>query len=110
MGAWNMVISQGATYQATITMSGIADIALATEWRLVMSMPNQTAFATATIANGGFQPGTSAAQKILVLTAANTALYPLGNGRYDFEILWTGGVVRRYISNGYLQVNPKVGA
>jgi hypothetical protein len=45
-----------------------------------------------------------------VIPAATTTTMPLGNGRYDFDILWAGGVVRRYIANGYLQVNPKAGA
>ena len=110
MAKWNIIISQGATYQVTLTVSGVSDIGLATQWRLVCSMPDQVAFLTATTANGLFVPGTSAAQKIIAIPAATTATMPLGNGRYDFEILWPGGVVRRYISNGYLQVNPKVGA
>lgn len=111
MGAWNIVLAQGATYQATITMVGVADIATATEWRLIGSMSGQAAFlvASSTGVSPMLQAGINSAQKILVVPAASTAVYPLGNGRYDFEILWTGGVVRRYISNGYLQVDPKVG-
>jgi hypothetical protein len=110
MASWNIIINREATYQVTLTMSGISDIALATEWRLTMSMPNQAAFLVASTANGLFLPGTSSAQKILVIPAATTTTMPLGNGRYDFDILWAGGVVRRYIANGYLQVNPKAGA
>jgi hypothetical protein len=110
MANWNIIINREATYQVTLTMSGIADIALATEWRLTLAMPNAAPFLTATTANGLFLPGTSSAQKILAIPAATTTTMPLGNGRYDFDILWTGGVVRRYIANGYLQVNPKAGA
>ena len=112
MANWNIIIAREATYQVTITMSGVSDIALATEWRLTCSMPDQAAFlvASSTGVSPMFLPGTSSAQKILAIPAATTATMPLGNGRYDFDILWTGGVVRRYISNGYLQVNPKVGA
>jgi len=109
MAIWNIIISRGATYQATITVAGVSDIGLATEWRLTCSMPNQPAFLIATTTNGLFVPGTSSAQKILAIPSQDTATMPLGNGRYDFDILWTGGVVRRYIANGYMQVNPKVG-
>lgn len=106
---WNIIFSRGATYQVTLTISGVADIALATEWRLVCSLPDQAAFLTATTANGMFVAGATAAQKILVVPAATTSTMDLGNGRYDFEVDWPGGVVRRYISNGYVQINPEVG-
>jgi hypothetical protein len=110
MDKWNIVIARGATYQQTITVTGVADIASATLWRITMAMPNEPPFVIATTANGKMTAGSSASQKILGLPAAETEVYPLGNGRFDFDIEWTGGIVRRYISNGTVQVNPEVGA
>jgi hypothetical protein len=109
MASWNIIFERGATYQATLHMSGVQDINQATLWRLTCSQPNAAAFLVATTANGMFVATQHADQKTLVIPAATTATMPLGNARYDFEIEWAGGVVRRYISNGLVQVNPKVG-
>jgi len=110
MDKWNIVIARGATYQQTITVSGVADIATATLWRITCAMPNQAPFVIATTSNGKMIAGASASQKILILPAAETESYPLGNGRFDFDIEWTGGIIRRYVSGGMVQVNPEVGA
>jgi hypothetical protein len=106
---WNIVFSRGATYQQVITVDGVVDIASATEWRVRCAMPNESAFLEATVTNGMLQPGASASQKIMVVSAATTALFPTGNGRFDFEIEWSGGVIRRYVSGSLVQVNPEVG-
>ena len=63
----------------------------------------------ATTANGMLQAGATTSQKIMSIPAATTATFPLGNGRFDFEIEWAGGIVRRYVSGSLAQVNPEVG-
>lgn len=105
---WNIIIAQGATYESTITITGVSDIASATEWRLIASFPNQEPFLTATTNNGLIVAGTAVNSKVLRIPAATTATYATGNGKFDFEVLWSGGIVRRYQSNGFLQVNPAV--
>lgn len=107
MDRWNIVIAQGATYESTITITGVADIASATDWRLTAAFPNQSPFLIATITNGLFVAGTSVNQKVLRIPAATTATYETGNGKFDFEVVW-GSIVRRYQSNGLVQVNPAV--
>lgn len=109
MDRWNIIFNQGATYQATITVTGVEDIETATNWKLVCAMPNQSAFLTASTDNGMIIATAQPNKKTIVVPALTTVDFPLGNGRYDFEIEWTGDVVRRYIANGYLQVNPQVG-
>jgi hypothetical protein len=106
---WNIIFERSATYQVTITVDNVPNIATATDWRLICAQPNEPAFLVATIANGNFLPTAQSNSKILVVPASATAVMPLGNARYDFEIVWTGGVVYRYISNGLVQVNPKAG-
>jgi len=109
---WNLVFQQGATYEQRITLTGVADIATATLWRVRVAQPNAAAFLTATTANGMIvdtsPPATGV--KVLVVPAATTATFPIGNARFDFEVEWSAGtVVERYYSNGDAQVNPKVG-
>lgn len=106
---WNIVFARGATYQQTINVAGVADIAAATLWRVRCAMPNDTPFLEATTANGMLQAGATTSQKIMSIPAATTATFPLGNGRFDFEIEWAGGIVRRYVSGSLAQVNPEVG-
>lgn len=107
---WNIVFAQGATYTQTITISGVANIATATEWRIRCAFPNAAAFLLATTENGMIVPGTSAAQKILTVPAATTATFDLGNARFDFEVEFPDGTISRYISNGLCQINPEVGS
>jgi hypothetical protein len=111
MDKWQLVFLKGATYEQRITLTGVSDIASATEWRVRVAQPNTTAFLTATIANGMIVDATppTTGVKILRVPAATTATFPIGNARFDFEVDWTGGVVRRYYENGEAQVNPKVG-
>lgn len=111
MAVWNITFNQGATYQVTLTINGVSDIALATEWRLTCAAPDGTVFLTASSAGGSpmIIAGAQPYIKTLVVPAATTATFPLGNGRYDFEIHWAGGVVRRYIANGSVQVTSEVG-
>jgi hypothetical protein len=108
MDKWNIVFSKGSTYQQTIQMQGVADIASATGWTVRCAFPGAAPFLTATIANGmiiGEDPDT----KTLIVPAATTDTFELGNARFDFEITWAGNVVRRYYANGLCQINPEVG-
>lgn len=108
---WQLVFLKGATYEQRITLTGVADIASATGWRVRVAQPNAVAFLDATTANGMIvdtsPPATGV--KVLRVPAATTATFPIGNARFDFEVEWAGGVVRRYYENGDAQVNPKVG-
>lgn len=106
---WNIIFAQGATYEQTITMDGVSDIATATLWRLSFAMSNDAPFLTATTANGYLVPTGSANERKILIPASITDAMPLGNGRFDFEIEWAGPIVRRYVSNGYCQVNPPAG-
>ena len=106
---WNIVFAKGANYTQTITVSGVANIATASAWRIRCAFPNEAAFLTATTANGMIVAGNSSAQKILTVPAATTALFDLGNARFDFEVEFPDGTISRYLSNGLVQVNPEVG-
>lgn len=105
---WNINFIRGKTYQQTITVAGIADIATATAWHIDCAMPNETPFLQASTANGYLIAGATSAQKILVVPASATANYAAGNGRFTFWIEWAGGVKRPYYT-GLLTVNPDVG-
>lgn len=109
MDRWTVIFNKGATYQTTITMTGVADIATATAWRMIFAFPDQAPFLTASTTNGLITAGATSAQKIVTIPAATTALFDTGNGRFDFEIEWTGGVIRRYVAGGNMQVNPATG-
>lgn len=105
---WNIIFEQGATYQVTINVAGIPNIATATDWRITCAMAKDDPFLVATTSNY-LAPGTSASQKVMTIPASLTDDFVTGNGRYDFDILFPGNLVYRYISNGYVQVNPKAG-
>jgi len=106
---WNLVFAKGANYTQTITVTGVANIATATEWRVRCAFPDESAFLVATSNNGMLIAGTSSSQKILTVTAATTSGFALGNARFDFEVEFPDGTVSRYISNGLCQINPEVG-
>jgi len=111
MDKWQIIFLKGATYEQQIALAGVSDIATATNWRVRVAQPNAVAFLDATITNGmivDISPPTTGIKK-LVVPAATTATFPTGNCRFDFEVEWTGGIVRRYYENGQAQVNPKVG-
>jgi hypothetical protein len=110
MAQWNIIFARGASYSQTITVAGVTDIATATGWTVRCAMPNESPFLTATTANGLLVSTSNANSKVLSIPAATTALMPLGNGRFDFEITWAGGDVRRYVANSLCQVVPQVGA
>lgn len=109
MSRWTIIFAKGQTYQQTITLTGVADIASATGWSVVCAMPNEAAFLTATTANGLLTAGATTAEKIMVIPAATTATFDGGNGKFDFYIEWAGGVKRPYYLGGALQVLPYVG-
>lgn len=107
--SWPINILKGATYEATITMVGVADIASATLWRVRAVDEAGNSIFNATTANGMLVAGATAAEKRLVLAAADTAALQVEAGNYDLEVEWSGGVVRRYIARGVVQVIPKAG-
>lgn len=113
MAVWNIIMARGATYEETITLTGVPDIASATEWKVRFAQADATAFLTASIANGmivDVSPPVTG-KKLLRIPAATTSTLPIGNAWFDFEVEWSAGtIVRRYVSAGYAQVNAKVGA
>ena len=109
MAQWNIIFARGASYSQTITVTGVTDISAATGWTVRCAMPNEAPFLVATTANGLLAPTANANAKTLSIPAATTATMPLGNGRFDFEVTWAGGVVRRYVANSLCQVIPQVG-
>lgn len=112
MAVWNIIMARGATYESTITLTGVSDIASATEWKIRFAQSDGTPFLTASIANGMISDVSPpvVGRKQLTIPAATTATLPIGNARFDFEVEWSGGtIVRRYVSNADAQVNPKVG-
>jgi hypothetical protein len=106
---YSIIFARGATYTSTLTLENVDDIATATLWRVRCAMPNVAPFLEATTANGMILAGATSNSKILNVSAVTTSTMPLGNGRYDFELEFPGGVVRRYLSNQPLQVIPEVG-
>jgi hypothetical protein len=106
---FSIIFPRGATYEATFTVENVADIGSATVWRVRCAMPNAAPFLEATTTNGLIVPTTSANSKTLRVPPTTTAAMPLGNGRYDFEVEFPAGVVRRYLANQPLQVIPEVG-
>lgn len=109
MSQWRIIIPRGATFDQTITITGQSDIASATAWRFVFAMPNTAPFLTATTANGLIVATNQTNSKRLVLPPSTTQTLPLGNGRFDFEVEWAGGVIRRYASGLQMQVIPATG-
>lgn len=110
MDRWNIIFNRGATYQQTITLAGVADIATATDWVVRCAMPDSAPFVTATIENGMMIPTEDANSYVMQVSAADTLEFPLGNGRFDFEVWFPGDIVRRYVAGAFVQVNPEVGA
>ena len=109
MDRWTIVFEQGATYTQVITIDGVADIASATDWELVCADSDGVVYVTASITNGRIT-GSDPASKTVTIPASVTSGMPLGNGRFDFNVKFAGGVVRRYYSLGLAQVNPAAGA
>lgn len=105
---WNINFIRGKTYQQTITVAGIADIATATAWHIDFALPNETPFLQASTANGYMIAGATSAQKILVVPASATAGYSAGNARFMFWIEWAGGEKRPYYT-GQCTISPDVG-
>ncbi len=113
MAVWNIIMARGATYEETITLTGVTDISSATEWKVRFAQSDGAAFLTASIANNMIVDVSPpvVGKKLLRIPAATTATLPIGNARFDFEVEWSGGTtVRRYVSGADAQVNPKVGA
>lgn len=109
MAQWRIIILRGATFEQTVTIDGEPTIASATAWRFVFAMPNQAPFLTASTGNGLVVAGAAANSKTLVIPSATTDTLPLGNGRFDFEVEWAGGVIRRYAAGLQMQVIPATG-
>lgn len=110
MAGWIISILKGATFEATITMSGVANIATATEWRLRCVDNNNSSILTASsIGASPMLVSLSSNSFRLTVPAATTAAMTVQNGFYDFEIVWADGSIRRYISRGDMQVLQKAG-
>lgn len=109
MALWRIVIPKGATFDQTVTITGEPNIATATVWRFVFALPNNAPFLTATTANGLVVATNAANQKKLLLPPATTGGLPLGNARFDFEVQWADGTIRRYASGLQMQVIPATG-
>lgn len=116
MSEWTINIAKGETYVSTIAITvwpaTFPALATATEWRLTMSQPEAAAFLTAS--STGVSPmwvlNLAQTQGTLTIPAATTALFPLGQARFDFEIHFPGSVVHRLKSLGAAQVNTYAGA
>lgn len=107
---WTIVFEQGATYYQSVTINDPDfNVATATSWQLICAEPDGTIFLTATTSNGMIVAGATPYQKYINIPAATTANFPIGNGRFDLQLTYTGGVVRRYYSLGNVQVNPVAG-
>jgi hypothetical protein len=110
MDKWNIIFNVGATYEQEITITGVNDIATATLWRVSCSFPDTAPFVVATTSNGMIVAGAAPNIKTMIVSAATTATFPIGNARFDFEIEWNSGtIVRRYYANGSVQINPAAG-
>lgn len=110
MANWNIIFARGATYEQTIEVVGIEGIATATLWRVRCAMPTQLPFLEATTASGQIVGTISPNIKTLLIDPSDTAAFPLGNGRFDFEIEWNGGTeVKRLVANSRVQVIPQTG-
>ena len=108
MDRWNIILVKGATFSTAVTVTGVPNISTATEWRITFAMPNAAPFLVASTINGMITAGSSAAQKIVTIPASITETLDVGNALYDFDIMFPGSVVNRYVSNGLCQVNPAV--
>lgn len=109
MAQWRIIIPKGATFDQTVTITGEPNIATATVWRFVFALPNNAPFLTATTTNGLVVAGATSNSKRLVLPPNTTDTLPLGNGRFDFEVEWGDGTIRRYASGFQMQVLPATG-
>jgi hypothetical protein len=106
---WTITIQVGSQFSQSITISGVADIATASEWRVTIGLPGTTPILTASTANGMIVAGTGANNKTLVIPAATTATLTPGNYRFDFDILWTSPAKQiRYYPLGQCLVQPEV--
>ena len=106
---WKIEFAKGYSYEDTITITGVADIATATGWFLSCAMPNEAPFLAASTANGLLIAGASSNQKLVRIPAATTANFPVGNGRFDFWIEWAGGRKIPYYLGGPVTVQPYTG-
>lgn len=109
MTRWNIIFAKNRTYQQTITVDGVPDIATATGWFIVCAFPNEAPFLTASTANGMLTAGATTNQKVMTVDATTTNGFQTGNGRFDFYIEWAGGVRRPYYIGGQVQVLPYAG-
>lgn len=111
IGNWTIYLLKGATYEATINMTGVADIATATEWRVrCVDEAGNAIFTASSVGASPMLVSLTSSSYRLTIPAATTSTMDIEAGYYDFEICWTGGVVRRYIARGNVQVIQKAGA
>lgn len=103
---WNPIIAQGADYRATVEVaawpSSYPALSTATSWEWVLSQPETAPFLTASSAGVSPMITLNVAQTIgtIVVPYATTALFPLGQFRYDVDIIFSATVRIRLISLG----------
>ena len=110
---WNPVFAQGAEFESVVTVSTwpatYPALSTASDWRLRVSLPGAAAFLTATTANY-ITLNVAKTEGTIKIPASVTAVFPLGNCRYDLDILFPGSVVKRIVSLGSAQVDTYAGA
>jgi hypothetical protein len=113
---WNPIIAQGADFRATVEVaqwpSGYPALSTATEWRWVLSQAETTAFLTASSTGVSPMITLNVAQTIgtILVPYATTANFPLGQFRYDIDIVFSPTVKIRLISLGSGIVNTFSGS
>jgi hypothetical protein len=106
---WIINIQKGASYIQTITVSGIADISAATNWRIVIGNPGGTSILEASVTNGLITSVTgNPAQKVLSLPPTVTSQLEVGNYRFDFDVVWGSSRTERLYALGQCLVQPEV--
>ena len=98
---WTINIQQGAEFQAQVT---IADwpatypaLNTATDWRLTLAQPCETAFLVATTANY-ITLNVAKTVGTIKIPYTVTETMPLGTATYDLDIYFPGSVRKRVIS------------
>ena len=110
---WNIIIAQGAEYQAAVTIdtwpATFPALNTATDWTLRFAQAQSAPFLTATTANYITLNGTKTVATIII-PATVTSTMPQGQAFYDLEITFPGPHVKRIVSLGSVQINVYAGS
>jgi hypothetical protein len=112
----NFIFAQGAEFQTKVTVAGWPSsypaLNTATSWTFKVSKPDTAPFLTAS--STGISPyitlNVAMTEATIIIPASITANFPLGQARYDLDINFPAGKVKRLISLGAAQVNTYAGA